>query len=76
MLARLLLKFTKEILKESKVERGGNIQVVVEEEGVKEAKEVIEEIEAGETEVTEVTEATEATEEIVGMVNVEIEGKR
>lgn len=76
MLAKLLLKFTKEISKESKVERGGIIQVVVEEEGVKEAKEVIEEIEAGETEETEATEVTEATEEIVGMVNVEIEGKR
>lgn len=71
MLARLLLKFTKEISKESK-ERGGNIQVVVEEEGVKEAKEVIEEIEeAGEK------EETEERGEIVGMVvNVEIEGKR
>jgi hypothetical protein len=33
MLAKLLLKFTKEISKESKVERGGIIQVVVEEEG-------------------------------------------
>lgn len=68
MLARLLLKFTKEISKESK-ERGGNIPVVVEEEGVIEAKEVIEEIEeAGEK---------EERGEIVGMVvNVEIEGKR
>lgn len=74
MLARLLLKFTKETSKEGKVERGGNRQVVVEEEEVIEAKEVIEEAEE-EEEKGETGEIGEI-EEIVGMVNVEIEGKR